>query len=534
MPPRLLNFVKHVFQTPITTLLRYLVIVLLVLLFAIAVYAQEDDSLLVSSSDSVIQSYPLDTVAYSPDGRLVVSGGRDNIAHIYDTRTSEQQGMLVGHASWIARIAFSPNGDRVATGGHDGTVRLWNPNNYGELQRLTHHTGTVTGVAFSPDGILLASGGTDGTIWIGEAASGAEIATLINYSGPVWNVAFSPDSGSLVSGSEDGTIWWWGLYDSSVTKLEGHKGPVTALVFSPDRSYLASSSWDGTIRIWDTISGQTLQILNGHQGPVTGVVFDNESRQLISTSLDSTVRIWDAQTGTQKAVLQGAAPLSGLSYDRQNGQVISAGIDGTLQIWDVEGRIETLIQSQPTRPPPTAVLVQIPTIIPPTFVAPVRQVPVATAEQLAIAQAPPVASSGGTTLSMPTINTFAGITTFPLDGTSWAIDPWEGNAGHFQGTSWIDTPGNIVLGGHSEYPDGSRGIFNGLYALNIGDPIIMMVNGAERRFIVSEKFTVHYRDLSVVYPTSYSRLTLITCDIPTYNASTGNYDQRYVVVAVPG
>ena len=95
-------------------------------------------------------------------------------------------------------------------------------------------------------------------------------------------------------------------------------------------------------------------------------------------------------------------------------------------------------------------------------------------------------------------------------------------------------PGNIALGGHSLFPDGSRGVFNGLYALNIGDQIVFTADGVEQRYLVSAKFTVHYTDLSVVYPTPTPRLTLVTCDIPTWNAAIQNYEQRLIVVAVPG
>jgi LPXTG-site transpeptidase (sortase) family protein len=103
-----------------------------------------------------------------------------------------------------------------------------------------------------------------------------------------------------------------------------------------------------------------------------------------------------------------------------------------------------------------------------------------------------------------------------------------------QGTAWVDVPGNIALGGHSEYPDGTPGIFNGLYGVNIGDPIYLNVNGSQRRYIVTEKRSVRFDDLSVVYPTTSERLTLITCDIPSYDAGTSFYWERLVVVAVPG
>ncbi len=135
----------------------------------------------------------------------------------------------------------------------------------------------------------------------------------------------------------------------------------------------------------------------------------------------------------------------------------------------------------------------------------------------ALPTAPP---SGGTTLSLPTVNVFAGITTFPLDGYSWAIDPWEKRVGHLQGTAWFDGNGNVVLGGHSTYPNGKPGIFAGLYQLNIGDPVIVNVDGGERHYVVTDKLTVHYDDLTVAYPGGDSKLTLITCDIPSFDAKT--------------
>ena len=61
----------------------------------------------------------------------------------------------------------------------------------------------------------------------------------------------------------------------------------------------------------------------------------------------------------------------------------------------------------------------------------------------------------------------------------------------------------------------------------------LVVNGAELRYRVAEKFTVAATDLSVVYPTDTPRLTLITCDIPSWNPANNSYDDRLVVIAVP-
>lgn len=136
------------------------------------------------------------------------------------------------------------------------------------------------------------------------------------------------------------------------------------------------------------------------------------------------------------------------------------------------------------------------------------------------------------TLSIPSIDVRVSITTFYLDGTSWAIDPWEHRAGHFQGTAWTDQTGNVVIGGHAQYPDGSAGVFGRLDDLAIGDRIILMDETGRRwRYKVREIRSVRADDLRVIYPTTTDRLTLVTCDVPTYNGV--EYVRRLVVIAEP-
>ena len=132
---------------------------------------------------------------------------------------------------------------------------------------------------------------------------------------------------------------------------------------------------------------------------------------------------------------------------------------------------------------------------------------------------------------IPSVGMRVGITTFPLDGISWAIDPWEPLVGHLQGTSWVDGNGNIALGGHSLHPDGRAGIFNSLYNVSLGDEIIVQEGNIVRRYIVNDIRVVAHTDISVVYPTAHSRVTLITCDIPSFSPDTGLYGERLVVIA---
>ena len=66
------------------------------------------------------------SVAYSPDGTRIVSGGWDSTVRLWDATTGQPVGKpLIGHTDWVSGVAFSPDGTRVVSGGWDKTLRLW-------------------------------------------------------------------------------------------------------------------------------------------------------------------------------------------------------------------------------------------------------------------------------------------------------------------------------------------------------------------------------------------------------------------------
>jgi WD40 repeat protein len=108
------------------------------------------------------------TAAFSPDGKLVATGGWDRVIHLWDVATGERVRSLRGHALAVWSVAFSPDGRRLVSGGLDKTVRLWDAESGHELLSLPGVAGRVESVAFGRDGRRISAADLDVLVW--EAA----------------------------------------------------------------------------------------------------------------------------------------------------------------------------------------------------------------------------------------------------------------------------------------------------------------------------------------------------------------------------
>jgi LPXTG-site transpeptidase (sortase) family protein len=146
---------------------------------------------------------------------------------------------------------------------------------------------------------------------------------------------------------------------------------------------------------------------------------------------------------------------------------------------------------------------------------------------------PSVKATETVTVSIPSIGVEATVVTAYVarlpEGRTWDLRQLGHNVAHLNGTGTIGQTGNAVLAGHSELANRRASVFYNLGSVSVGSQIIVNVNGTDYRYSVSGIQNVPITELSVLYPTTDERLTLITCDPASYQA--GTYTHRIVVTA---
>lgn len=160
-----------------------------------------------------IDDKPAEGVAFTPDGKQLVTGNDDGTISIRDVATGKELNNFQAHGNWIWDVRFSPDGKRMITSSRDSTAKVWEvptgpdagASTWKELFTL-HHTSTVERSEFSPDGTQILTGSNDGTAKLWNAATGNELLTLRGATSGVSAALFSPDGTRALTTSTDGAI----------------------------------------------------------------------------------------------------------------------------------------------------------------------------------------------------------------------------------------------------------------------------------------------------------------------------------------
>lgn len=316
------------------------------------------------------------SVAWSPNGRQLASGGSDGVVRIWDVGEGLEAGTLLGKRSFKKRsvrarewlflvdpegapvgrtddveavtlrghevsaptwaLAWSPDGRRLASASMDKTVRIWDVSTHRELHTLRAHTNEVLAIAWTSDGQRLASGSKDQTVRVWDATTGEELLRLPGHFkssdsslGGTMVLSWRADNRELASACNDETKFWDATTGEEIRSLD-----KAALTWSPDGKRFANER-----SVVDAATGKQLLNLSDSWSSSWKVAWSPDGRRLLQHTDSAEFNILDAVTGEQLLALRGGRNCFSWSPDSR--YVATAG-SGTILVWDTTPELPAL------------------------------------------------------------------------------------------------------------------------------------------------------------------------------------------------
>jgi RNA polymerase sigma factor (sigma-70 family) len=277
----------------------------------------------------------VDAIAFSRDGKLLAGTGLNGPVILWDAATGKEIRRLEGHRQLVKGIAFSPKGDRLIAGDAEA-ARLWDVATGKVLHVLPIGQGNVSAVAYSPDGRFVAAAGENATTFVWDAKTGRQFHRLRGEGTYVYALAFAPDSASLLVGVENGSAAVWDLRTGKPGRpLPGKLRSLQTLAFSADGKLLATGDGQRQLRLWDLATRTERWHVTAHPDRVNSVSFSPDGRTIASGSAESSIHLWDVATGKPLVPTAGHQErLTAVAYSRDGRTIFTGAWDRTVRMWD--------------------------------------------------------------------------------------------------------------------------------------------------------------------------------------------------------
>ncbi len=341
------------------------------------------------TSDTLRQNISVRSLAYSPNGKHILTGGNDGTLRLWNKETDQLIHSFKGHPETVFAVGFGKQGSFFFSGSQDHSIKLWNLDSAELLRTLDGHQGSVNSIAVAPDGEHLISASSDNSLKIWHAKSGKLVRTLHGHSAAVVRVKVSREENLFVSGSQDGFLQLWhgttwepvgdpwdnqgalkdicfdstgsrvavlgaqfnvwdvakGIRTQQLAQDRLFAGGGTRVSFSRDDQRLVTTTSGGEISIWDVATGQEVKAFHGHNGRITGLAIRPDGLQIATGGWNGHIRFWNLDTEKQKRHLgKHRRTIMSLSLSPDDTRIASCSF-GNIKLWNVNtGRLLSVME----------------------------------------------------------------------------------------------------------------------------------------------------------------------------------------------
>ena len=288
-------------------------------------------------------------IAYSPDGRYLVSSGNDKGAikrlRLWDVQGGTLVRKFGGHRRFIDALAFSPDGRVVASTGHrDGKITFWDVASGRELRSFDGDPAKA--ITFMPDGRTVLVGYRKGALRLLDGATGGEVVAYTGKSSAVTSVAVSPDGTTVLTGHGDGGV----VARATATgrrkrDLAGHGKRVGQVAILADGRHAITTARDGLLRLLELETGRTVHQFGGRQGVIGAFAVSPDGAVVLTGGVDEVIRLWRIRDGRQIRVVEELdSTITALAISPDRKYVVAAQRYGAdrerVRLWDAKsGRL---------------------------------------------------------------------------------------------------------------------------------------------------------------------------------------------------
>ena len=314
-------------------------------------------------------------VAWSADGKTLVSGGFDETVRLWDRETGKLL-LTYPDAGRVLTLAVSKDGLRLASGGQDrrlrmydmlvreplpsfgganqgneptglvlaadgktiygvdkgGLVRQWNVADGRHLRDFPGSSGECTGLGLTPTHLVVSY--ADGLVRMWKLENG-ELAATLSTPGTT-ALTIPPKADSVVTADKEGFLRVFRAPPALPRQVGSHNDVVTGLAVSSDGSFLLSAGNDQQVLMIDPAKGQVVRSFPGQPGAVGGLALRADNAVVATGSATGLLKFWSTKDGADLRTLGGhEGAVHAVAFHPKTGQIASVGQDGTVRLWDL-------------------------------------------------------------------------------------------------------------------------------------------------------------------------------------------------------